>query len=79
MKTLGILIAALLFATEGLSQPIAEARPTDYSHLLNPSLYPDYTRRPSRAPTWTTFEGRPQFVALQETPGLSWQAGGRAK
>ena len=68
MKTLGILSAVLLFAAEGLSQPIVEARPTVYSHLLDPSLYPDYTRRPSRAPTWATFEGRPQFIALRTLP-----------
>jgi hypothetical protein len=52
MKALGIFFAVLLFAAEGLPQPIVEARPTVYSHLLNPSLYPDYTRRPSRALTW---------------------------
>ncbi|MBN2129352.1 MAG: TIM barrel protein [Sedimentisphaerales bacterium] len=68
MKTLGILFAILLFAAEGLPQPIVEVRPTVYSHLLDPTLYPDYTRRPSRAPTWATFEGRPQFVALRTLP-----------
>ena len=68
MKTLGILFAVLLFATEGLPQPIVETRPTVYSHLLDPSLYPEYSRRPSRAPTWATFEGRPQFVALRALP-----------
>ena len=63
-----MILGALLFATEGLPQPIVEARPTVYSHLLDPSLYPDYPRRPSRAPTWATFESRPQFVALRTLP-----------
>ena len=62
MKTLGILFAALLLATEGLPQPIVEARPTVYSHLLDPSLYPDYTRRPSRAPTWATLTDKLNLV-----------------
>lgn len=54
MKTLGILFPLLLFAAEGLPQPSVGARPTVYSHLLNPSLYPDYTRHPSRTPAWAT-------------------------
>jgi len=62
MKTLGILFALLLFATESLPQPIVEARPTVYSHLLDPSLYPDYTRRPSRAPTWATLTDKLNLV-----------------
>lgn len=47
---------------------VADVRPTIYPYLLDPSRYPDYTRRPSRAPTWDTFEGRPQFVALRTLP-----------
>ena len=47
---------------------MTEVRPTVYPYLLDPTVYPDYTRRPSRAPTWATFEGRPQFVALRTLP-----------
>ena len=54
--------ALLLFATESLPQPIVEARPTVYSHLPNPSLYQDYTRRPSRAPTWATLTDKLNLV-----------------
>lgn len=68
MNTLGTLWAMLLFAAEGLPHAIVEAQPTVYSHLLDPSLYPDYTRRPSRAPTWATFGDKPQFVALRSSP-----------
>lgn len=68
MKALGILFAMLWLAPEGFPQRVVEARPTVYSHRLDPSVYPDYTRRPSRAPTWATFEDRPQFVALRTLP-----------
>jgi hypothetical protein len=47
---------------------LTASRPTVYPYRLDPTLYPDYTRRPSRAPTWATFEGRPQFVALRALP-----------
>ena len=47
---------------------MTEVRPTVYPYLLDPTVYPDYTRRPSRAPTWATFKGRPQFVALRTLP-----------
>jgi hypothetical protein len=72
MKTLGILFALLLFATESLPQPIVEARPTAYSHLLDPSLYPDYTRHPSRTPAWATSlaAGDVAVLELESTDGL---------
>ena len=36
-----------------------------YSHLLDPSVYPDFTRRPLRVPTWKTFKHTTQFTALR--------------
>ena len=58
---------------------LTEARPTVYPYLLDPTLYPDYTRRPSRAPTWATFEGRPQFVALRTLPTAAFTNQGLGK
>jgi len=36
-----------------------------YPHLLDPTAYPDYTRRPIRVPTWATFENQTQFTTLR--------------
>ena len=75
-----VLVAFMVFllcrgeAGEAKSPPggkdacMTEVRPTVYPYLLDPTVYPDYTRCPSRAPTWVTFEGRPQFVALRMLP-----------
>jgi len=75
-----VLVAFMVFllcrgeAGEAKSTPggkdacMTEVRPTVYPYLLDPTVYPDYTRCPSRAPTWVTFEGRPQFVALRMLP-----------
>jgi hypothetical protein len=50
---------------------LGRTRPTVYPYLVDPVRYPDYTRRPSRAPTWATFENRPQFVALRTLPAAT--------
>ncbi len=36
-----------------------------YSHLLEPTEHPDYTRRAVRPPTWRTFDGTTQFTCLR--------------
>jgi hypothetical protein len=53
----------------GNTSSLTDLRPTVYPYLLDLSLYPDYLRRPSRAPTWATSEGRPHFVGLRTLPG----------
>ena len=67
-----MILGALLLAAEGLPQPIVEARPTVYSHLLDPSLYPDHTRHPSRTPAWATSlaAGDVALLELESTDGL---------
>ena len=44
-----------------------------YPHLLNPEIYPDYTRRPFRAPTWETFENQTQFATLRSLHQSGWK------
>ena len=39
--------------------------PAHYPYLLDPTEYPDYTRRPVRVPTWKTFENTTQFTTLR--------------
>jgi len=46
--------------------------PAVYPYLLDPTLYPDYTRRPTLVPTWKTFDGQPQFTALRQLPDASY-------
>jgi hypothetical protein len=46
--------------------------PAVYPFLLDPTLYPDYTRRPTKVPTWETFDHKPQFVALRHLPDSSY-------
>lgn len=47
-------------------------QPAVYPYLLDPTLYPDYTRRPTLAPTWATFDDQPQFTALRHLPDASY-------
>jgi len=51
---------------------VGTALPTIYPFLLDPAVYPDYTRRPNKVPDWTTFDNRPQFVASRSMPSKSW-------
>lgn len=44
-----------------------------YPYLLDPRLYPEYTRRSVRAPTWETFENRTQFYTLRELHQTQWR------
>ncbi len=46
---------------------------THYPYLLNPELYPDYTRRPFKAPTWDTFGHRTQFTSLRSLHQSTWK------
>ncbi len=41
--------------------------------LVDPAAYADYTRRPFRAPTWATFDNRPQWVGLRTLPSQRFQ------
>ena len=36
-----------------------------YPHLLDPTGYPDFSRRPYRVPTWETFQQTTQFTVLR--------------
>ena len=47
--------------------------PTHFPSLLDPTIYPDYLRRPFKAPTWTTFEGVPQFTTLRDLGQTHWR------
>lgn len=47
--------------------------PSHYPHRLNPSLYPDYTRRPFRVPDWATFENKTQFASLRSLHQNEWR------
>jgi len=47
-------------------------QPTVYPYLLDPTIYPDYTRRPTLVPTWNTFNNKTQFVALRHLPNSSF-------
>lgn len=47
--------------------------PGHYPYLLNSAIYPDYTRRPFKAPTWGTFENRTQFTTLRELHQTAWR------
>jgi hypothetical protein len=49
-----------------------DLKPVVYPYLLDPTLYPDYKRRPTLAPTWKTFDGQPQFTALRQLPDASY-------
>jgi hypothetical protein len=54
-----------------LATPVAASElppPTIYPYLLDPTVYPDYLRRPNLVPTWDTFQGHAQFVALRHLP-----------
>ena len=51
---------------------VTEVQPTVYPYVLDPTVYPDYSRRPSHVPTWATFNGRPQFVALRTLPTVAF-------
>ena len=53
--------------------------PTIYPYLLDPTQYPDYTRRPTQVPTWKTFDGKPQFVGLRNLPTSSYTNQGLGK
>jgi hypothetical protein len=39
--------------------------PTHFPHLLDPTLYPDYRRRPIRVPTWKTFDNTTRMAILR--------------
>jgi len=39
--------------------------PTHFPRLVDPTLYPDYRRRPIRVPTWKTFHHTTQMTALR--------------
>ena len=39
--------------------------PTHFPRLLDPTLYPDYRRRPIRVPTWKTFDHTTQLCTLR--------------
>lgn len=49
-----------------------DLQPAVYPYLLDPKLYPDYTRRPTLVPTWETFDGQPQFTALRHLPDATY-------
>lgn len=51
---------------------LSELQPSIYPYLLDPKIYPDYTRRPTLVPTWNTFNNKPQFVALRHLPNSSY-------
>ncbi|MDD5704758.1 MAG: TIM barrel protein [Kiritimatiellae bacterium] len=38
---------------------------THFGYLLDPTLYPDYTRRSIKVPTWKTFDEKTQFSVLR--------------
>ncbi|MBU4199001.1 MAG: sugar phosphate isomerase/epimerase [Verrucomicrobia bacterium] len=38
---------------------------TPYGFLLDPTIYPDYTRRTVKVPTWKTFDNTTQFTTLR--------------
>jgi len=46
------------------SHAIAQS-PAIYPYLLDPTTYPDYTRRVAPTPDWTSFQNRPQFVSTR--------------
>lgn len=39
--------------------------PSHYPYLLSAAMYPDYSRRPLRVPTWETFDHTTQFTLLR--------------
>jgi hypothetical protein len=39
--------------------------PSHYPYLLDPKIYPDYTRRPMRVPDWAVFDNVMQFTTLR--------------
>lgn len=53
-------------------EPITGLRPAVYPYLLDPTIYADYTRRPTRAPTWDTFDNTPQFVCMRQLPDATY-------
>lgn len=66
-------LAALPAAEAGdpgaLLQPLGPLPPTGwYGRLVEPAEYPAYHRRAFLAPSWSTFGGRPQFVAGRHIP-----------
>ncbi len=38
---------------------------THYPHLLDPTIYPDYTRRHTKVPTWDTFDNTMQTTCIR--------------
>ena len=46
---------------------------THYPHRLAVEAYPDYTRRPFRAPSWATFGDRTQFTSLRSLHQSTWR------
>ena len=72
------LSSSALGQQESLKDLFTEVEPTVYPHLLDPRLYPDYTRRPHRVPTWETFDNTPQFTGIRHLPDASfknWELG----
>ena len=39
--------------------------PNHYAQLVDPTVYPDYRRRPIRVPTWSTFGNTTQLITLR--------------
>ncbi len=75
-----LFLTAILLAASlgGRAQPVASSalldglQPAVYPYLLDPTLYPDYTRRPTLVPTWATFDDKPQFTALRHLPDAAY-------
>ena len=47
--------------------------PTHYPYLLDPTAYPDFSRREFPVPTWETFENTTQFATLRDLSQSSWR------
>lgn len=48
--------------------------PTVYPHLLDPTVYPDYSKRDFSIPMWDVFDNQMQFVVKRGMPDSSYVA-----
>ena len=68
VSLLPLLACPALAAAQPAPAKGVAAMPTHYPYLLDPEIYPDYTRRPVPVPTWDTFDRQTQFITLRAFP-----------
>ena len=58
-------LSQFAYPWEVLAQPLPAISPAIYPYYLDPTTYPDYTRRPLPVADWSVYQNQPQFVGVR--------------